>query len=207
MFSFRNASRKVKTAIVIGAVVVMGGGLAACGPGGSSAQQKEQQGATSQQAEYNNTQPIPFFKWSLERQVLIDAEVASAQGDQSTSFFFNYGIQDPIMTCPSLGMAVPDTSQLSNPQQIIYPKGREAVTIPQPDPFGIHTPPSSNGTYVICIINGKPVLQRAEETVHTVMAPAVWDANKHQIVVVGNPTSNVVTAPPPGVQSGNVRGK
>ena len=207
MFSFRNASLRVKTAVVIGAVASMGLGVSACSIGGPSAQQTEQNSATSQQAEYNRTQPIPYFKWSLERQVLIDAEVASAQGDQSTSFFFNYGIQDPIFTCPSLGMAVPDTSQLSNPQQVLYPRGREAVTIPQPDPFGIHTPAASDGTYVICIINGKPVLQRAEETVHTVMAPATWDANKHQIVIVGNPTSNVVTAPPPGVQNGNVRGK
>lgn len=184
-------------------------GLAACS-NSPNAQQVEQKGATAQQSEYNKTQPIPYFKWSLERQVLIDAEIASAQGDQSTSFFFNFGIQDPIMVCPSLGMAVPDTSQLSNPEQIAPVPGKwggGATNLPQADPFGIHTPAASDGTYVICIINGKPILQRAEETVHTVMAPATWDANKHQIVIVGNPTSNVVTAPPPGVQNGNVNSK
>ena len=114
------------------------------------------------------------------------------------------------MVCPSLGMAVPDTSQLSNPEQIAPVPGKwggGATNLPQADPFGIHTPAASDGTYVICIINGKPILQRAEETVHTVMAPATWDANKHQIVIVGNPTSNVVTAPPPGVQNGNVNAK
>ena len=203
MFSFR------KTAIVLAATAALGLGTAACSHG-PNAQQKEQQGASAQQAEYNNTQPIPYFKWSLERQILIDAEVASAQGDQSTSFFFNYGIQDPIFSCSSLGMAVPDTSQLSNPMQIAPVSGKWGgghAEIPQADPFGIHTPAASDGTYVICIINGKPILQRAEETVHTIMAPATWDAAKHQIVVVGNPTTQVITAPPAGVQSGNVRGK
>jgi hypothetical protein len=207
LFSYKNASRKVKAAIVIGAVVAMGGGLAACGQG-QNAQQTEQRGATAQQAEYNKTQPIPYFKWSLERQILIDAEISSAQGDQSTSFFFNFGIQDPVMICPSLGMAVPDTSQLSNPMQIVPIPGRwggGADIMPQADPFGIHTPAASDGTYVICIINGKPSMQRAEETVHTVMAPATWDETTHRIKIVGNPTSDVVTAPPAGVQNGAVK--
>jgi len=174
------------------------GTLAACG-GHPNAQQTEQSVEQNQQAQYNQSQPIPFFKWSLERQVLIDAETASANGDQSTSFFFNFGVQDPVFSCASLGMAVPDTSQLSNPEQIapISSKwGGGATTLPQADPFGVHSPPNSDGTYVICLIGGKPVLQRAEETVHTVMAPAKWDESKHQIVVVGNPTTNLTTQNP-----------
>jgi hypothetical protein len=168
-------------------------GLSACGGSGTSGQAAEQSIESRQLSQYNQSQPIPFFKWSLERQVLIDAETASAEGDQSTSFFFNYGVQDPIMTCPSLGMAVPDTAQLSNPQQVLYPSGRDAIAISQADPFGVYSPPSSEGTYVICVIDGKPVLQRAEEQVHTVMAPARWDSSKHQIVITGNPTTDVKT--------------
>ena len=174
-------------------------GLAACTSGSHAGTNVEQNTEGAQATQYSQSQPIPFFKWSLERQILIDAETASAQGDQSTSFFFNFGVQDPVFVCPSLGMAVPDTSQLSNPEQVVsnrqnkrLPSG-DWTNMPQADPFGIYTPATSDGTYVICLINGKPILQRAEETVHTVMAPATWDAGKHQIVVTGNPTSSVTT--------------
>jgi hypothetical protein len=199
---FQHVSRKIKSAIVIGAVVLSGAGLAACSSSTKAGTNIEQGQSNDQLAQYTQSQPIPYFKWSLERQILIDAEVASARGDQSTSFFFNFGIQDPILVCTSLGQAVPDSAQLSNPEQVVGNKQNKVLpsgdwtTLPQMEPFGIHTSPSSVGTYAICIINGKPVLQRAEETVHTVMAPAKWDANKHQIVVVGNPTTDVVTQNP-----------
>lgn len=183
----------------IAVTAVLGLSVAACTTSTSAGTNVEQNTEGAQATQYSQSQPIPFFKWSLERQVLIDAETASAEGDQSTSFFFNFGIQDPIMTCPSLGMAVPDTSQLSNPEQVVsnrqnkrLPSG-DWTNMPQADPFGVFTPATSDGTYVICIIGGKPVLQRAEETVHTVMAPAVWNEKTHQIQITGNPTTNVVT--------------
>lgn len=179
----------------IAAVLIGGSTVAACG-GPKNATNAEATIEQQQLAQYNQSQPIPFFKWSLERQILIDAETASANGDQSTSFFFNYGVQDPIFSCTSLGMAVPDTAQLSNPEQVVPVTGRWGGghdVLPQADPFGIHTPPNSDGTYVICLIGGKPVLQRAEESVHTVMAPAQWDYKNHRIQIVGNPTTDVKT--------------
>lgn len=178
--------------------------LTGCFGGSPNAQQAEQKTETHQQWVYNQNQPVPFFKWSLERQILKDSEVAAARGDQSTSFFFVMGVQDPVMVCPSLGLGVPDTAQLSNPEQIAPISGNwggGATTLPQADPFGIHTPPNSDGTYVICIIGGKPVLQRAEENVHTIMAPAVWDEKTHRIQTVGGPTTVITTKP-----QGNLKG-
>ena len=186
----------------IAAAGILGLSLAACSSGSTAGTNVEQHQSNDQLTQYTKSQPIPYFKWSLERQILIDAEVASAQGDQSTSFFFNFGVQDPIFVCTSLGQAVPDSAQLSNPEQVVGNKQNKVLpsgqwtTLPQMEPFGIHTSPSSVGTYAICIINGKPVLQRAEETVHTVMAPAKWDESTHRIVVVGNPTSDVNITPP-----------
>lgn len=180
---------------VIGATLV---GVATACSGAPNAQQAEQKVEQHQQWVYNQNQPIPLFKWSLERQILIDSEVAAARGDQSTSFFMLNGVRDPVYVCPSLGLGVPDTSQLSNPQQIAPISGKwggGATTLPQADPFGIHTPATSDGTFVICLIGGKPVLQRAEEIVHTIMAPAVWDYSKHVIKTVGGPTTKMKTKP------------
>lgn len=174
---------------------LLAAGMAACGHS-ATANQAEQAIESHQQYVYNQDQPIPFFKWSLERQILIDSEVAAARGDESTSFFFVYGDPDPILVCPSLGLGVPDTSQLSNPEQVAPVPGKwggGSAVLPQADPFGIHTPATSDGTYVICVINGRPVLQRAEETVHTIMAPATWDSSKHQIVTTGAPTTKLKT--------------
>jgi hypothetical protein len=200
-------SRRIKSAIAIGLLALLGLGAAGCSSNSTAGTNVEQAHSNDQLTQYTQAQPIPYFKWSLERQILIDAEVASAQGDQSTSFFFNFGVQDPILVCTSLGQAVPDSAQLSNPEQVVGNKQNKVLpsgdwtTLPQMEPFGIHTSPSSVGTYAICIINGKPVLQRAEETVHTVMAPAKWDEAKHQIVITGNPTTDVTTQPPASVSN------
>jgi hypothetical protein len=200
-------SRRIKSAIAIASLALLGLGAAGCSSSSTAGTNVEQAHSNDQLTQYTQAQPIPYFKWSLERQILIDAEVASAQGDQSTSFFFNFGIQDPILVCTSLGQAVPDSAQLSNPEQVVGNKQNKVLpsgdwtTLPQMEPFGIHTSPSSVGTYAICIINGKPVLQRAEETVHTVMAPARWDEAKHQIVITGNPTTDVTTQPPASVSN------
>jgi hypothetical protein len=192
--------RIFKVAGVAGAAVTACLMLAGC-PSHPNADMTEQNAQTAQQRIYDNNQPLPQYNWSLERQVLIDAQDSAARGDASTSFFFVQGVQDPVFICPSLGLGVPDTAQLSNPDQIAPISGRwggGATVIGQMDPFGVYTPPTSEGTYVICVINGRPTLQRAEEYVHTVMAPAVWDVASHQIKVTGTPSLVLNTKPPAG---------
>jgi len=60
-------------------------------------------------------QPVPQFDWSQIRQTLIDAQTAQAEATQTTSFFFNLGVVDPVFSCPSIGFPVAGTSQLTNP--------------------------------------------------------------------------------------------
>ncbi len=189
-----NRTRQAISALSIAAVT--GFGLAACtSASNSSGQQQENQAQRQDTQSLVRNQQIPHFSWSMERQILIDAETAAADGTQSTSFFFIQGVRDPVFVCPSLGLGVPDTAQLSNPQQVVndgYPNGGQGLTVGQMDPFGVYSPPASEGTYVICVgSGGKPYLERAEEFVHTVLGPAVWDYGTHQIKVTGAPTYNV----------------
>ena len=44
------------------------------------------------------------------RATLTEVEAIQALGSQTTSFFFNQGVADPIFSCPSLGMPVPATA-------------------------------------------------------------------------------------------------
>lgn len=163
----------------------------------ASIQQREQQQQTQDTYSLDTNQPLPHYSWSMERQVLIDAENAGAQGTQSTSFFFVQGVRDPVFVCPSLGMGVPDTAQISNPSQIAPISGKYgggATTLPQEDPYGIYTPQTSEGTFVVCVgSNGKPYLHRSEEFVDTVMGPARWDSATHTEVLTGAPTYAVKT--------------
>ena len=111
-------------------------------------QQREQNAQTADTQSLDTNQPIPHYNYSQIRQTLIDAETISANGTQTTSFFFQMGDPDPVFTCPSLGMPVANTAQLSNPSSGHGVSGsyrRRPTTFPQEDPYGIYTPPPRPG--------------------------------------------------------------
>jgi hypothetical protein len=145
---------------------------------------------------FRQVQPPPQFDWSQIRQTLIDVETAQAKTTQTTSFFFNQGVREPVYTCPSLGFPVAATSELTNPQQPVSgfnDRGYGLTTVGQIDPNGIF-PGNSTGTYVLCVgPNGKVTGQYAEEFVHTVVGPAKWDDATKQIVSTGDPTFKFTT--------------
>jgi len=175
------------------AAVALAAGVAACSAsGGTNGQQQENQQQSNDTTTYEQVQPIPHFTYSQYRATLTEVEAIQALGSQTTSFFFNQGVADPIFSCPSLGMPVPATAQLSNPQQIEndgYPQGGAAVTIGQMDPNGIYAPPDSTGTNVLCLNSaGQPYIQYWEGFVDAVSGAARWDMTTHQVVVVGQPT-------------------
>lgn len=189
----RNLRTAVAAIVGAGALAVS---LAACN--GQNAQQKEQVAQSADTASLEQSQPLPHYNYSQIRQTLIDAQDIEANGTQTTSFFFQQGMQDPIFSCPSLGEPVANTDQLSNPQQVVPVTGKWGGghdILAQMDPNGIYTGSSSQGTYVICVNgSGKPYLQYWEGNVMTVTAGATWDHAVHQVVVNGAPTAEVHTA-------------
>ena len=185
-----------KTIISIVAVVAILG-LTGCTsdtaaqPAGQELENQQQQQSTESLV---NNQPLPHFAYSQARQNLIELETAMANGVQTTSFFFNQGVQDPTDTCPSIGVPIPNTASLSNPQQVIYDRGNYNggnVTTSQMDPMGFYVPSSSTGTFVMCIdAQGKPYPNYWEGFVKTVFAPAKWNYDTHQVELIGPPSFN-----------------
>lgn len=168
-------------------------GIAACTSGGAPAGQAlENSQQNNDTLTYEQAQPIPHFQYSQYRATLTEVEAIEALGSQTTSFFFNQGVTDPIFSCPSLGMPVASTAQLSNPDQVEndgYPQGGAAVTIGQMDPNGIYAPADSTGTNVLCLNSaGQPYIQYWEGFVDAVSGNATWDSVTHQVVVTGQPT-------------------
>lgn len=191
--------RKIITAVAAAAVIAVS--LTACTTGSSSPSGQQQENAQQQQdtTSLEASQPIPHFSYSQIRQTIIDAETISADGTQTTSFFFQMGDPDPVYSCPSIGMPVANTAELSNPQQVVndgYPQGGAAVTVGQMDPDGVYAPAASSGTYVICVnTTGAKYLQYWEGDVLTVASEAEWDRVTHSLKVIGAPTAAIHTTP------------
>lgn len=180
-------------------LILVGLFVAACaqGPHVPVGQQLENQQQKQATESLVNNQPIPHFAYSQLRQNLIELETALANGVQTTSFFMNQGVADPEGVCPSIGAPIANTSQLSNPQQVVDGSGNNGggnVTVGQMDPYGIYTPSASSGTFVMCVgADGKPYADYWEGFVRTIFGPAKWNYTTHAPELIG-PSSFTFTA-------------
>lgn len=185
-----------KKTVIAAAASVLAIGVTATACNGSTHTSSGQAQENQQQSRDTTTlvqnQPIPGFNYSQLRQNLKEIETAEANGVQTTSFFFNQGVQDPIMSCPSIGAPIPTTDQLSNPQQVVTgthgDNGYGIATTEQMDPTGVYGG-SSTGTYVMCVgADGKPYADYWEGFVSTVFGNATWNKTTHQVEMQGAPS-------------------
>lgn len=152
-----------------------------------SANSRDQDTAARQLAELSTNQPVPVFSYSQLRQNLVEIETAQAQGAQTTTFFFNMGVGDPIMSCPSIGFPIPTTDQLTNPEQA-HTAWHNPYTLHQIEANGVYTG-DSTGTYVLCVnAQGQPYANYWEGFVNTVAGPAKWDTGSHSVQLLGPPS-------------------
>jgi len=172
--------------------------LAACGNGSpsnqTSAVKNDQSVSANALVQLQKAEPTPLYTYSQLRATLIAVETAQATTTQTTTFFFNQGVTNPTMSCPSIGFPLAADTQLTNPQQIVedpYPNGGASVPIPQVDPTGVYTG-ASTGTYVVCVNpSGHTYIDYWEGFVQTVSGPAVW--SNGSIHLTGPSTVNIRT--------------
>ena len=183
-------SRKSMIAIAALAFTLI---LSSCSSGTTDANAKDQAVSADILTKFQISQPVPKFDWSQIRQTLIDVETAQAQSIQTTSFFFNQGVQDPYFVCPSIGFPVAATTQLTNPLQSEWGSNGATAVTAQVDPNGVFSG-NSTGTYVLCVNSaGQTYGQYAEAFVHTVAAPASWNSKSHSVEITGAPTYKFTT--------------
>lgn len=125
--------------------------------GGETARE-EQEAVQTGFNRLSDSQQVPNFDWSQERQTLIDTETIRANGALSTTQFYLEGI-GMVQWCPSVGAPLPSTYQLSGTKQwvdIPDDESRTLYDIDQGEPTGVYVGPS-NATWVLCQDdNGKP---------------------------------------------------
>lgn len=177
--------------LLLAAVLALG--LAGCN--GNNGNNTEHQQQLQDTTALENNQPLPHFNYSQERQNMKDIETAEANNVQTTTFFMNYGVADPIGSCPSIGFGIPDSASLSNPLQTAG--GNNDAAIGQMDPTGVYAPVSSAGTFIICLsANGSPYIDRIESLANTYGGNAVWNYTRHEGELVGAPTAAAQVSPP-----------
>ncbi len=107
-----------------------------------------------QQKQYQISQPLPKFDWSLERQLAIDLYIARNKEVATHSVWrSDYGMIEG--DCPSIGYPLPYDVQLTNPLRVAYQNGGAAV-IEQAEPNGLFSSKSTSATWVRCVtrVNG-----------------------------------------------------
>ena len=171
--------------------------LAGCTSGnassGNALSQAQQQRDTTQ---LEFVEPLPTFQYSQIRFDLIQIEAIEALGLNSVTYGFMPGNnQGPIFSCPSVGLPVPVTDELSNPWQgetvNSGANGNTAIAVGQEDPNGVFQG-DSTGTNVLCINSkGQTYDQYTEGYDDTTTAASHWDSSTGQIVVTGAPVMPV----------------
>jgi hypothetical protein len=181
--------KTLPTIIAGGSLLVLA--IVGCQSGNSSGAALEGQASANIEKSFLLNQPPPHFQHSDIRATAISIEAIQALGEQTTTFFFNQGVRNPIMTCPSLGEPVASTTEITNPQQVqndSYPNGGAAVPVGNMDPNGIYAG-GSTGTYVLCVnAQGQQYASYWEGFVESVSGPATWDTASGTIKVTGAPT-------------------
>jgi hypothetical protein len=173
-------------------VIVAGCSLGG-GPSGAGSKANNSESQAQGQDSYNmvTNQPVPIFKTSQMRATASDVETIQANGEDTTTFFFNLGIQNPIFSCTSRGMPVPADAQLTNPDQTQWntegSSGVASAVTSQMDPTGVYTG-ATTGTNVLCLDNkGQEYIQYWEGFVDSVSGAATWNNNSHQVQLLGQP--------------------
>jgi hypothetical protein len=75
--------------------------------------------------------------------------------------------------CDSVGYGIPYATQYTNPQQdTFYTSGSTVhVTLPQPDPNGLYSPSSADGTWVMCLDPSTDKLAPVYVEPHVIVSP------------------------------------
>jgi len=184
--------RKIITATAVALLIAITSACSVRTGADKAAQEVTEQESSAVQngvADLGRNQPIPQFDYSQIRQTVIEVETAQATGAVTTSAFYLEGV-GLVEWCPSIGVPVAATTQLSNPTTYVdIPGDRtyEKFPLPQPEPTGVY-PGDTSATYVLCVDdNGKPFAHYWEGYTVNDVGVREYPADK-RVTLVGDPT-------------------
>lgn len=149
-----------------------------------------------QQAQYSKVQPIPFFNWSLERDMLI--QLYNIRNFRAATHTVWRGDTSVIEgDCPSIGYGLPYDTSLSNPTTTTDEdqKGRSSTalaSIGQAEPNGVFASTNTSATWVMCVNSTgqiEPIYVEAKVTGYPY--PVSVDYDKNRVTKAGKATVTI----------------
>ena len=139
----------------------------------------------NQQKQYAITQPIPVFRHSIEREMVIKLyKLRNQKVLTHTVWRSDYGMIEG--DCPSMGYGIPYDTSLTNPDRY-YANG---ATIAQAEPNGLFASTNTSATWVMCIGdygNLEPIY--VESKVTTYGYPVKVDYKNNRVYKAGEATA------------------
>lgn len=194
----------MKKILALAATAALALSVAACTtsstqpPSGQTGNNLSNQQQQNDYTQLEYVEPLPDFPYSQIRQDLIEWEAIEALGISSTTFFFIPGITHPVFSCPSIGVPMAETDELSNPVIAQWNTASNAdqgnngdsdsiagVTVGQPDPDGIYQGDTTGSANLCTEGSGPPLGAYNEGYDVAVTAPAYWDPSTGTIKLAG----------------------
>lgn len=149
---------------VLGVCLLLAGCPADDGKDTKNAREREEDATGRSMNRMTQSQQIPEFDFSQERQTLIDILTMRAEGTHGTAMAF--ALDGTLLWwCPTTGAPVPSTYQLTNPAQITGRGGRnhyEGQVIDQAEPTGVYSGESA-ATWSVCLDDNGSMFGQYEE--------------------------------------------
>ena len=177
----------MKKGLALGAVLLSTVLLSACTWSLQDSDKIEEGRVEDQQSVYIDSQPVPFFDWSLERHLMI--KLYEARNDAVVTYSYARNLSGQIVfECQSMGFPLSADNQLTNPEreEDVYQGG---IALPQAEPNGLFSGAMNRGTYVFCINDDGTVSPSYfEQDVEVHMAPIAGTRT------VGEPSLKIKTS-------------
>jgi hypothetical protein len=187
----------MKQLTTVAVMVTAALGLGACEPNNTSTEARDAKRVQEQQSQYEKGQPMPAFKWSLERHLLIQLyHVRNQKASTHSVWRSDRGMIEG--DCPSYGYGMPYDTSLTNPlvatdidmqgEEHNY-QGGALASIEQAEPNGIFASKNTQATWVMCLGEAgsiEPVYVETKVTVYP--GPVIVDYETNRVTRSGAAT-------------------
>lgn len=144
----KNALKSVALtlAFIMGAMIITG-----CENGGQ--EQKDRGVVDKQQAQYAKVQPLPFYDYSIPRDIMIQIYNVVTQDARNTYTVIETITGVTKFQGPSIGYGIPADVQLTNGLKPAYDSRVDSPVIEQAEPNGLFSSKNTDGTWVVFVDN------------------------------------------------------
>lgn len=155
---------------------------------------KDQKRVEAQQQQYSASQPVPFYDWSLERDMVRQLyNIRNLEATTHSVWRSDLGTIEG--DCASIGFGIPYDTSLTNPLQISWRSSRGgAGVVEQAEPNGIFASKNTAATWVMCAGDTgsiEPVYVETRVTTYPYSVDVNYATNR--VVKVGEASVTITT--------------